>query len=94
MNKVEFMKGIHSLQDNYNQIFSKEKLDLFYEELKDMNSEIFLLNIKKIIKTSQFMPNVAQIRGETKSKQLNNFEQRDYSDVDFDELFANHIPDT
>lgn len=94
MNKVEFMKGIHLLQDNYNQTFSKEKLNLFYEELKDMNSEIFLSNIKKIIKTSQFIPNIAQIREQKISKQYNNFEQRDYSDVDFDELFANHIPDT
>lgn len=88
MNKNEFMEGIRILQRNYNQTFEKEKLRLFYENLKDMNKEVFLANVNKQIKTNPFMPNIAQLRGES-SKELVNFEQRSYSNIDFENLYAN-----
>lgn len=88
MNKNEFMEGIRILQRNYNQTFEKEKLRLFYENLKDMSKEVFLANVNKQIKTNPFMPNIAQLRGES-SKELANFEQRSYSNIDFENLYAN-----
>lgn len=88
MNKSEFMEGIRILQRNYNQTFDKEKLSLFYENLKDMSKETFLANVNKQIKTNSFMPNIAQLRGES-SKELSNFEQRSYSNIDFENLYAN-----
>lgn len=89
MNKNEFMEGIRILQRNYNQILDKEKLRLFYENLKDMSKEVFLANVNKQIKTNSFMPNIAQLRGES-SKELANFEQRSYSNIDFENLYANN----
>lgn len=88
MNKNEFMEGIRILQRNYNQILDKEKLRLFYENLKDMSKEVFLANINKQLRTNSFMPNIAQLRGES-SKELANFEQRSYSNIDFENLYAN-----
>lgn len=91
MSLDDFMEGIHILQNNYNQKFSKDKLKLFYENLQDMPRERYLANIKSLIKTSQFVPSIAQIRNESVSKQYNNFEQRDYTGVNFDKLFANSM---
>jgi hypothetical protein len=88
MNKNEFMEGIRILQRNYNQTLDKEKLRLFYENLKDMSREVFLANVNKQVRTNSFMPNIAQLRGES-SKELSNFEQRSYTDMDFESLYSN-----
>lgn len=86
MNKIEFMEGIHILQNSYNQKFSTERLKVYYESLKDMSKEQYISNIKQQIKENEFVPNIAQIRGKQK---LSNFEQRDYSNYDFNKLLAN-----
>ena len=88
MNKKEFAEGIKILELSYNQKFDEEKLILWYNELQDMNYNKFINNIKNLCKNNTFMPNIAQIRGEIPSKQYNNFEQRDYSGVDFNKLFG------
>lgn len=87
MNKFEFMEGIKIIQNNYNQKFSKEKLVLYYEELKDLDKDYYIRQIKKLIKTSPYIPNIAQIRGE-KNKCVN-YKQRDYSDVNLNNYYAN-----
>ena len=88
MNKIEFMEGVHILQDNYNRTLSETQLKLFYENLKDMNKDKYISNIKEYIKTNSFMPTISQIRNET-NKQFVNYEQRDYSDLDFNKFYAN-----
>ena len=85
----DFMEGVHILQNNYNQKFSKDKLRLFYENLKDMPKDKYLTNIKDIVKTSQFIPSIAQIRNDAPSKVCSNYEQRDYSNYDLSKLYAN-----
>ncbi len=91
MNKTDFMEGIHKIQDAYNTKFEKEKLKLWYENLKDMSRESYLKNIDAQIKTNSFIPNIAQIREEkTNIKNQNtNYEQRDYSNFDFSKFYAN-----
>lgn len=89
MNKTEFMEGIHILQNNYNQKFSTEKLRLYYEHLQDMDKQEYLDNISKLLKTNEFVPNIAQIRGEENRRAYQNYDQRDYKDIDFDSLYAN-----
>ena len=98
MDKKEFAVGIKKLELSYNQKFDKEKLDYWYEKLRDMNPDVYLRNIDKLSKQLTFLPNIAQIRAESRSNQYINYEQRDYSGVDFNKLFAmpeieNHIPD-
>lgn len=88
MNKVEFMEGIHILQDNYNRKLTGTQLKLFYENLKDMNKDKYISNIKEHIKTNSFMPTISQIRNEQR-KQFANYEQRDYSNLDFSKFYAN-----
>lgn len=88
MNKVEFMEGIHILQDNYNRKLTGTQLKLFYENLKDMNKDRYISNIKEHIKTNSFMPTISQIRNEQR-KQFANYEQRDYSNLDFSKFYAN-----
>lgn len=88
MNKVEFMQGIHILQDNYNRKLTGTQLKLFYENLKDMNKDKYISNIKEHIKTNSFMPTISQIRNEQR-KQFANYEQRDYSNLDFNKFYAN-----
>ncbi len=88
LTKNDFMEGIHILQDNYNRKMTGTQLRLFYENLKDMSKDMYLNNIKEIIKTSSFMPTISQIRNE-KRKEFSNYEQRDYSNIDFNKLYAN-----
>ena len=42
MNKIEFMEGVHILQDNYNRTLSETQLKLFYENLKDMSKDKYI----------------------------------------------------
>jgi len=88
LTKSEFMEGIHLLQNNYNRKLTTEQLKLFYENLKDMSKDKYIENIKTHIKNNQFMPNVAQLRSESKTV-FANHEQRDYSNFDFSKLYAN-----
>lgn len=88
MNKKEFAQGIKILELTYNAKFDEEKRDFWYRQLQDLNAERYFNNIKQIIKTSTFMPNIAQILNEPR-KQYSNYEQRDYSDFDFSKLYAN-----
>lgn len=90
MTKAEFMEGIHILQDNYNKKLTTEQLKLFYENLKDMSKDKYTENIKTHIKTNQFMPNIAQLRGENKTTYVN-FEQRSYREFDFDKIYASQM---
>lgn len=88
MNKQEFAKGIKVLELTYNQKFDEEKRDFWYRQLKDLEAERYFNNIKDIVKTSTFMPNIAQIRNET-SRAFANYEQRELTDIDFNSLYAN-----
>lgn len=87
LTKNEFMEGIHILQDNYNRKMTGTQLKLFYENLKDMNMDTFISNINQCIKTNSYMPTIAQIRNEPR-KQFSNYEQRDYSNIDFNQFYA------
>lgn len=89
MNVHEFMQGVHLLQDNYNKKLSKEQLMLFYENLKDMPKEKYTANIKSNIRSNLYFPNIAQIRGENLVKVYSNFDERDYSNFDFNKIFSN-----
>lgn len=88
LTKNDFMEGIHILQNNYNKKLSTEQLRLYYENLKDMDKERYISNIKETIKNNSFMPNVAQIRNEV-SRVFANYEQRELTNIDFDSLYAN-----
>lgn len=88
MNKNEFKKGIEKLQMAYNQKFTVEKLQLWWNKLKNMETSRYLAQIDKLIATKEFMPNIAEILD---NKQIiSNYEQRDYSNYDFYELYANN----
>ena len=87
MNKQEFAKGIKILELTYNQKFDEEKRDFWYRQLQDLSSERYFNNIKNIVKTNTFMPNIAQIRNEQRN-QYANYEQRDYSNIDFSKFYA------
>lgn len=88
LTKSDFMEGMHILQNNYNKKLSAEQLRLYYENLKDMNKDKYIANIKELIKSNLFIPNIAQIRNET-SRVFADYEQRELNNIDFDNLYAN-----
>lgn len=89
MNKVEFMEGIHILQDNYNRKLTSSQLRLYYDNLKDMSKDKYISNIKEYIKTNSFMPTISQILNKPKVSSYRSSEERDYSNFDFNKLYAN-----
>lgn len=88
MNKQEFAKGVKILELTYNQKFDEEKRDFWFRQLQDLNASRYFNNIKNIIKTSTFMPNIAQLRNEPR-KQFADYEQRDYSNINLNQFYAN-----
>lgn len=92
MTKTEFMYGINLIQDNYNKVFTDSQLKLFYDNLYSMDKEVYIANIKNHIRTSKFMPCIADILGaKTVMRNYAGYEQRDYSNFDFDQLYANEL---
>lgn len=91
LTKNEFMEGIHKIQNAYNVKFDIEKLRFWYENLKDLPKDKYLKNIEEQIKINPFIPNIAQIRNEktVNRKQFSNYEQREYTDIDFRKLYTN-----
>lgn len=89
MNKKEFMNGIQKLESAYNTNFDKEKLTDWYEALKDIDYTTYINRIEYLKKTSKYMPNIAEIRNESTRKKYANYDQRDYTDFDFNSLYAN-----
>jgi len=87
LTKNEFMAGIRILQNNYQKTYTTEQLKLFYENLKDMKKTKFIENIKLHIKSSAFMPSIAEVRNEIKKETT--YTQRDYSNIDFNKFYAN-----
>ncbi len=87
LTKKEFMEGVHILQNNYNKKLTTEQLQLYYENLSDLDKKAYMKNVIENIRNNEFMPNIAQLRN-NKNK-ISNFEQRDYSEYDFNGLYAN-----
>ena len=87
MDKQEFGSGIKKLELAYNQRFTTEKLNLWWDRLSKMEATKYLDRIDKLIETKAYMPNIAEILN--KKETLSNFEQRDYSNYDFSKLYKN-----
>ena len=88
MNTTEFLNGINKLELAYNQKFSKDKLNLWYQKLKDMDYQEYITRIDELIEVNSFLPNIAEILNKPKFA-YTNYDQRDYKDIDFDSLYAN-----
>ena len=88
MNTEEFLKGITKLELAYNQKFSKDKLNLWYQKLKSMNYKEYISRIDELIEINNYMPNIAEILNKNK-RQYANYDQREYVDIDFSKLYAN-----
>lgn len=87
MDKKDFIDGINKLEMAYNQKFTKEKLQLWWDNLKSMPVDKYLSKIDELLQVNKFMPNIAEILD--KRKLLGDYEQRDYSNYDFSQLYAN-----
>lgn len=87
MDKQEFVKGINKLELAYNQRFTTQKLNLWWDKLNQMEVTQYLERINRLIETNPYMPNIAEILD--KKARLSNFEQRDYSNYDFSKLYKN-----
>ena len=88
MNKTEFIQGIQKIELAYNTKFTKEKLELWYSKLKHMDSEKYIARIEKLIESSKYIPNIAEIIGQ-ESRAFADYEQRELSNIDFNSLYAN-----
>ena len=86
MDKKQFLKGIEMLERAYNIKFDTKKLCVWYNALKNMTFESYIAKIDELIKTSKYIPNIAEIidkKGDT------GYKQRDYTNYDFNSLYAN-----
>lgn len=86
MERAEFAIGIKKIQNAYNTKFEAEKIDLWWNNLKNMDGNKYLKRVDELINTSKFIPNIAEILDKNK---LENCEQRDYSNMDFNKYYAN-----
>ena len=84
MDKGEFMEGVHLLQNVYGRKLTAEQLKLYYDNLKDLDKDIFIKNIKEQIKINPFMPTVANLRNKNA-----NFDERKYTEDFLNQFYAN-----
>lgn len=88
MDKAEFLKGVQKIELAYNTKFTREKLNLWYDKLKNMDSKQYLERVEKLISTNNYIPNIAEIIGQN-SRAFANYEQRELTEIDFNSLYAN-----
>jgi len=88
MDYKEFLKGINKIELAYNTKFNNEKLIFWYSKLKHMDPNQYLERIDKLISTNNYIPNIAEIIGQT-SRAFADYEQRELTNIDFDSLYAN-----
>ena len=67
MDKTEFIEGIHILQNSYNQKFSKEKLQIWWEDLKEIDKDKYINAIKSLKSKNKYI-NAGKRRRTYKSK--------------------------
>ena len=84
MDKSEFMEGVHLLQNAYGRKLTAEQLKLYYDNLKDLDKNVFIKNIKEQIKINPFMPTVANL-----ISNHTNFEERKYTEEFLNQFYAN-----
>lgn len=90
MDKKQFLSGIEKLEMAYNQKFDTKKLILWYSKLNSMSVDKFLQRIDTLIQTKEYMPNIAEILDKKQvSNNYTNYKQRNYSDIDFNQFYAN-----
>jgi hypothetical protein len=89
MNKQEFYEGIKKIENAYNTKFERDKLNLWYSKLKEMEYQEYLDKIDELITTKKYIPNIAEILEQQPKFAYQNYDQRDYKDIDFDSLYAN-----
>ena len=84
MDKSEFMEGVHLLQNAYGRKLTTEQLKLYYDNLKDLDKDVFIKNIKEQIKINPFIPTVANLRNKNV-----NFDKRKYTEDFLNQFYAN-----
>ena len=84
MDKGEFMEGVHLLQNAYGRKLTTEQLRLYYDNLKDLEKDVLIKNIKEQIKTNPFMPTVANLRNKNA-----NFDERKYTEEFLNQFYIN-----
>lgn len=89
MNKQEFYEGIKKIENAYNTKFERDKLNLWYSKLKEMEYQEYIDRIDELITTKKYIPNIAEILDEQPKCTYTNYDQRDYKNIDFDSLYAN-----
>ena len=61
MQKVELVKAIKVFDIEYCKKFSKERIDLWYEQFKDMDIKKFKTGVNKVLVKCKFPPTLADM---------------------------------
>ena len=64
MNKKRFMDLISIMSLAFNQDVELERVDIYYEYLKDLEPNTFELTIHNIVNTKRYFPTIAEIKEE------------------------------
>lgn len=70
MTKKEFAFGLKILQSSYSRDFSEEDIKIWYMQFKEEDGLTFHKAVKNIIRTSRFMPSIADILYEIKKIEI------------------------
>ena len=61
MTKIDFIKGMKLLQGSYSKDFTEDELQIWYIQFENINTDTFYKAINNIVRTSKFMPSIAEI---------------------------------
>lgn len=61
MDRNEFIEATNRLEHYYEKQYSTEQLKIMFEELKDIDANRYKLIVTRLIRTSKFLPKIADI---------------------------------
>lgn len=71
MDKLDFVEGIKILSSCYQKVISNDDILIWYEMLKDIESEVFKKAIIELCKERAYMPTIPDILDKTKTVKNN-----------------------
>lgn len=83
MNKTSFLKIMKILSSAYNRDFTEDDLTIWYSQFKTENEKVMAQAVKNIIRTSRYMPSIADILNEIRKIQIPDLT------LDYEEEFEN-----
>lgn len=72
LNETVFKEGIDKLTAGFRMEINKETMDVYYEHLRDLDTELFQKAIKETLLNCNYFPKIAELRAVVREMEQEN----------------------